>query len=158
MRHTVLGLLVLATALTVPAGLQGQQAASPPNPQQDTVVLRAEREIFAYPSFERRNPFKPLTGTEGGPRFELMRLQGIIYSTEPGRSVVLLTAGAGTRAGATGTSRVPGESARLRVGERWGNVRVVEIRPDRIIVDVEEFGLAERREMRLQTRSQGGSS
>lgn len=158
MRGRTPALLLLAAVLVAPAGLHGQQAAPPPNPQQDTLVLRAEREIFAYPSFERRNPFKPLTGAEGGPRFELMRLRGIIFSTEPGRSVALLTAGAGTRTGAGGDTRVPGQSARLRVGERWGNIRVVTIRPDRIIVDVEEFGLAERREMRLQTRSQGGSS
>jgi len=158
MRRRHLAPLLLTVALLAPAGLEGQQTAPPPSPQQDTLVLRAEREIFAYPGFERRNPFKPLTGTEGGPRFELMRLQGIIFSTEPGRSVALLTAGAGTRAGAAGGTRVPGQSARLRVGERWGNIRVVTIRPDRIIVDVEEFGLAERREMRLQTRSQGGSS
>lgn len=155
MRRGTLELFVLTVLCAVPAGLAGQD---PPPTQQDTVVLRAEREIFAYPGFERRNPFKPLTATEGGPRFELMRLQGIIHSSDPGRSVALITAGAPTRAPVPGAQGSRGESARLRVGERWGNVRVVEIFPDRIIVDVEEFGLAERREMRLQTRSQGGSS
>ncbi|MDT8341844.1 MAG: hypothetical protein RQ751_10055 [Longimicrobiales bacterium] len=155
-------LAVLVTGLLGSAGaLVAQQQRPPPTASTDSLVLRAEREVFAYPGFERRNPFKPLTSAEGGPRFEVMRLQGIIYSTEPGRSVALLTAG---RAGArpapgqptAGASRA--ESARLRTGERWGNVRIVEILRDRIIVDVEEFGLAERREMRLQTRSQGGSS
>jgi len=155
MCRAVLGAFVLSALAIIPAGLAAQNA---PPPQRDTLVLRAEREVFAYPGFERRNPFKPLTGAEGGPRFEVMRLQGIIYSAEPGRSVALLTTGAAARSGAPGSPGVRGESARLRVGERWGNVRVVEIRPDRIIVDVEEFGLAERREMRLQTRSQGGSS
>jgi len=151
------GLFMLVAALVVPVGASGQDQPPPRPPQQDSLELRAEREIFAYPSFERRNPFKPLTTAEGGPRFELMRLQGIIFSTEPGRSVALLTAGGGSRMTDAGQQTVRGESARLRAGERWGNVRIVEIRRDRIIVDVEEFGLAERREMRLQTRSQGGS-
>jgi hypothetical protein len=155
-RLTFAGGLLVAGFLILPAAAVAQNA--PPPPQQDSVELKAEREIFAYPSFERRNPFKPLTAAEGGPRFEMMRLQGIIYSREPGRSVATLTAGGGSRTTQAGVQAVRGQSARLRVGQRWGNVRVVEIRPDRIIVDVEEFGLAERREMRLQTRSQGGSS
>lgn len=155
--------LLLTALIALPAGLAAQEGQQPPPPvQQDSVELRAEREVFAYPEFERRNPFKPLTGSEGGPRFEQMVLSMVIHSTEPGRSVALLTASGGPRmtplgaeqAAARGTT-VP--TARLRVGERWGNVRVVEIFRDRIIVDVEEFGLVERREMRLQTRGQGGS-
>lgn len=154
--------LIAAALLVLPAGLraQGQQTPPPTPPQTspDSVELKAEREIFAYPGFERRNPFRPLTSSDGGPRFEQMRLQGIIYSAEPGRSVATLTAGGGQRISETGVQNVRGQSARLRVGQSWGNVRVVEIRPDRIIVEVEEFGLSERREMRLQTRGQGGQS
>jgi hypothetical protein len=119
------------------------------------VDLRAEREVFDYPDFARRNPFKPLTGIEGGPRFEQMRLTGIILSATPARSVATLRAGAASDR--TGAGDAQGRSTRLRVGERWGNVRVVAIRQDRIVVDVEEFGLAERREMLLPTRGQGGS-
>jgi hypothetical protein len=87
-----------------------------------------------------------------------MRLTMIIHSTEPGRSVALLTVGGGSMMTNAGVQQVSGESARLRAGQRWGNVRVVAIYRDRIVVDVTEFGLAERREMRLPTRSQGGSS
>lgn len=55
--------------------------------------------------------------------------------------------------------RPAGVARSLRVGERWGNIRVVEIRPDLVVVDVEEFGVAERKIMRLaDERSQGGSS
>jgi type II secretory pathway component PulC len=160
-RHLAPGAALLAGFLLLPTAGQAQDQQQPPPtpPRRDTATaeLRAEREVFAYPGFERRNPFKPLTSSEGGPRFEMMRLQGIIYSTEPGRSVALITAGGGTQMTATGTMNVRGEGARLRVGQRWGNVRVVEIRRDRIIVDVEEFGLSERREMVLNTRGQGGS-
>lgn len=156
-RAWILGGLVVTAAAMAPAGVAAQDRPPTPPAQQDSLELRAEREIFSYPSFERRNPFKPLTTADGGPRFELMRLEGVIFSTEPGRSVALVTAGGGSRMTDSGMQTVRGESARLRVGERWGNVRVVEIRRDRIIVDVTEFGLAERREMRLPTRSQGGS-
>jgi len=50
-----------------------------------------------------------------------------------------------------------GQVERLRVGERWGNVRIISISSDVVIVDVAEFGIQERREMRLQSRGQGGS-
>lgn len=154
-------LLALAGLLLLPSVAWAQQpppaGAGPPPPpaeRRDSVDLRAEREVFDYPEFARRNPFKPLTGIEGGPRFEQMRLTGVILSDVPARSVATLTAG-GSSGAASREDR--GRSARLRVGERWGNVRVVAIRQDRIVVDVEEFGLAERREMLLPTRGQGGS-
>lgn len=154
------GLILLAGTLLLPGAgyaqdTQAQQAGPPP--RRDSVELRPEREVFAYPGFERRNPFQPLLGGPGGPRFELMRLQAIVYSREPGRSLATLTAGGGNRMTDTGLQVSRGESRRLRVGQSWGNVRVIEIRPDRVIVEVEEFGLAERREMRLENRSQGGS-
>lgn len=156
-----IGSLLLALAL-LPAGLVGQEEEgdAPPPTSPDSVQLRAEREIFAYPAFERRNPFRPLTaaGEGAGPRFEQMRLQGILYSPEAGRSVATLTVGGRAVQSPSGSAQsTRGQAAYLRAGERWGNVRIVEIRPDRIIVEVEEFGLAERREMRLETRSQGGS-
>ena len=38
----------------------------------------------------------------------------------------------------------------------WGNVRVVEIQRDRVVLDVEEFGLTERRVLELTRRRAGG--
>jgi len=148
------GLLALAGLLLLPTDALAQEPGppAPPAERRDSVDLRAEREVFEYPEFERRNPFKALTGTEGGPRFEQMKLTGVIFSDVPARSVATLTTG-----GSSGGGSQAGRSARLRAGERWGNVRVVSIRQDRIVVDVEEFGLAERREMLLPTRGQGGS-
>ena len=154
--------LALGGILMLPATGTAQAptgpAAAPERERPDSVQLRAEREVFEYPAFQRRNPFKALTGDEGGPRFEQMKLTGIIHSAEAGRSVATLTAGGGSQMTESGTRQgTRGRSSRLRVGERWGNVRIVAIRPDRILVDVEEFGLAERREMLLPTRGQGGS-
>jgi hypothetical protein len=116
-----------------------------------------EREVFSYPVFGRRNPFKSLVAEGAGPRFEQMRLEMIIYSEDPARSMALLSAGRRGAPAAQPGSAPRGQSARLRVGERWGNVRIVAIRPKQVVVAVEEFGLTEQRTMELPTRGQGGS-
>jgi hypothetical protein len=52
---------------------------------------------------------------------------------------------------------VPAGTRRLRRGETWGNMRVVEIQQDRVVVDVNEFGLTERRVLELtRRRAEGG--
>lgn len=133
-----------AAAQNAQQGRQGQQGT-----QMEQTQLVFEREVFEYPSFERRNPFRPLLADEAGPRFESMRLQGIIYTPgERARSMVILAAGGGQGGGIT---------RRLREGERWGNVRVLEIRSREVLVEIEEFGLTEQMVMRLPTLGQGGS-
>lgn len=136
------GLLCLALPAAV-AAQGGQQQPRPLGP--DTTRLVFEREVFQYPDYERRNPFAPLLGAdEGGPQFDRVRLLGIIYSSDPSRSVVLLGSG--------------DQSRRLRVGETWGNTRVLEIRPEQVVVEVEEFGLTEQRVMQFTRTRQGGGS
>lgn len=156
----MVGLALAASASQRPAGAQEDAAAQeqeqdPPVRPQTNLVF--EREVFTYPSFERRNPFATLAAnTEGAPRFEQMRLEGIVFSEQPGMSLALLSAGRrGTDGAAPGTA--VGSSRRLRAGERWGNVRIVEIRRTQVVVEVEEFGTTERRTMELPTRGQGGS-
>lgn len=139
----------------LPAGLAAQEPEAPPALPQEPTELVFEREVFDYPSYERRNPFSPLTTTASGPRFEQIRLRGIIYSPDPRRSVALLGRATGQGGGAQASG---GQTRRIRVGEAWGNVRVLEIRRDEIVVEVEEFGLTERRVMQLERRrGQGGS-
>lgn len=141
------GLALLALAL--PAVLAAQEPPAGPPPEPTELVF--EREVFDYPTYERRNPFRPLTSETSGPRFEQIRLRGVIYSPDPRRSVALLAA-------VTPGSDGAGQTRRVRVGESWGNVRVLEIRRDEVVVEVEEFGLTERRVMQLERRrGQGGS-
>jgi hypothetical protein len=45
----------------------------------------------------------------------------------------------------------------VKVGQTIGNTTIREIQRDRVIVDVEEFGLTERRTMFFLSRRQGGS-
>jgi len=130
------------------SGAQAQTPSqAPPDPgtpvaTPDTVQLIFEREVFAYPSHVRRNPFRALSGVgEGGPRYEDLSLLGVILSSEPGGSVALM----GVRGARD--SAVP--TQRIRVGQRLGNVRIVEIREREVVVQVEEFGMLERRVMAL---------
>lgn len=162
----------LAIAL-VPAALTAQD---PPPPTQDgqqvqatapgdtaVVELVLRREAFTYPTFARRNPFLPLTAAdESGPRFDQMQLTGILYDpSDASRSMAVISVGGGVASGDPSVVSVGemqrGQVERLRVGERWGNVRIISISSDVVIVDVAEFGIQERREMRLQSRGQGGS-
>lgn len=132
-----------AVAALVLAGAALAQGPPSDEPPQEDTNLVFEREVFDYPSFERRNPFVPLLSTAEGPRFEQMRLRGLIYSPDATGSVALIGAGA--------------RSQRLRAGQSWGNVRVLEIRRTEVLVEVQEFGITEQRVMTLPARGQGGS-
>jgi len=162
----LLPLLVVANAAMAQEGgaIEGGQVAVAGSPHASGSAERPrstdlvfEREVFDYPQFTRRNPFLALLASEGGPRYEQIRLRGIIYSEAPEESVALLGIGAVAEQGSAaqaptnGTSR----SRRVRVGGTWGNVRVLEIRRTEILVEVEEFGLTEQRTMRMPPRGQG---
>lgn len=148
---------VLAGTLLLPAGLRGQ--TPPPAQQPPPTELVFEREVFTYPTFQRRNPFLPLTaGNQGGPRFEQLRLMGIIYSEIPSESVAIIGTSTVNMSedGATVTV-LDGLSWYLKVGQSLGNLRIVDVRPDQVVVEVEEFGLTEQKIMQLQTRRLGGT-
>ena len=144
-----------------------QEDASPANPVVPVEPeLVFEREVFMYPQFSRRNPFAVLVASRSGPRFEQIRLRMIIHASSPRGSVALLGVGEGSdqpQDANAATSR--DQTRRVRVGERWGNVTILEIRQQEILVQVEEFGLTEQRIMRLPARAararsvgaQGGS-
>lgn len=154
---------------------RGAEAAPPPA-QVEEPELVFEREMFRYPNIARRNPFKPLVGDASGPRFEQMELRGVVYSTDQRQSVALLglrgkfaqrlqqrvqqqtaAAEAGTLPPQVDTILVPDPSTRLKVGQSWGNVRVVQIARDNVVLDVTDFGLTERRTLTMTlVRRQGG--
>lgn len=130
------------TFLMIPSGVEAQQA--PPGgagASSDTVELIFEREVFEYPAFQRRNPFRPLTGDDAGPRFEELALLGVILSGDGAASVALL----GPRGAAEGS-----RNWRVREGDVLGNVRVLAIRQRDILVEVDEFGIRESRVLELR--------
>lgn len=123
----------------------------PPEPPAET-VLAFEREVFVYPSFDRVNPFRPLLATDsGGPRYERLRLSLIIYVETPGRSVATLSTSVATITEDGTISATLGDSFYLKVGQTIGNTTIVEINRESIEVDVEEFGITDRKTMRLLT-------
>lgn len=142
-----------------PQAAVSQQPPTPPPAQQPPTELVFEREVFTYPSFQRRNPFLPLTGADqGGPRFEQLRLLGIIFSEVPTESVAILgTSTIEISEDGAEVTIVPGLSWYLKAGQAVGNTRIVEIRRDQVVVDVEEFGLTEQKIMQAQTRRLGGT-
>lgn len=78
------------------------------------------REVFRYPSGGRRNPFMPVdAGVEEGPRFQNLRLTGVIYSPSVGSVAVLL-------------DQTTGERYRVRDGQTVGQARVLEIRRNEV--------------------------
>lgn len=155
-RRATLILILAAAALLAPDRASAQQ---PPPVQQSPTELVFEREIFTYPTFARRNPFRPLTGSnQGGPRFESLRVLGIIYSDDPIASTAMLgTSTVTVSEDGTSVTVAKGQSWYLKRGQSIGNIRVVEIRRDQVVVEVEEFGLTERKTMQLQIRRLGGT-
>lgn len=137
--------------------LSGQDTLSTPPPQTvDSLDLVFEREAFVYPMYDRRNPFLPLVaGDEFGPRFEEIRLTGIIHSVDPDRSVAMFVTRTGQeqRTEQTDASQ---KSFRVRRGDTLGNVRILEIHETRVVVLVEEFGLTEQRVLELPRPGEGG--
>jgi hypothetical protein len=150
-------LAVVAALGVIPAAVSAQQAPPPGGPPQAEPELVFEREVFRYPSFTRRNPFVPLEGAGGEVRFEQLSLIGIMYSSDPASSVAVLSTGGYTIAANGTLSPVTGQAFNAKVGQRIGNTTIREIQRDRVIVDVEEFGLTDRRTMVFLSRRQGGS-
>jgi len=153
------GLVLLTGALLFPLALAGQEQQTPPKQPTKPTELVFEREVFQYPAFERRNPFKALVAADqGGPRFDQLRLMGIIHSDDPElRVAVLGTSTVTTSEDGASVSVDKGKAWYLKVGQSVGNVRIIEIRTDQIVVEVAEYGLTEQKIMQLETRRLGGT-
>jgi hypothetical protein len=145
----------LALLLTAPA--VGAQDAPPPQQPAPDAELVFEREVFDYPSFTRRNPFRPLSGPGGELRFEDLSLIGIMFAPDGTNSVAVLSTGGVVVNDDGTTAPVAGDAFYLKVGERIGNATIVEIRRDAVILDVQEFDAIERRTMNFISRRQGGT-
>lgn len=104
------------------------------------------REVFSYPRAARPDPFRSLLqDVQVGVRFQDLRLRGVIYNSEGGRSVAVLWDEANQR-------RIRGS-----VGDRIGSVTIVAITPRRVDVVIEEFGVARRESLQLTAQPQTGT-
>jgi len=146
------GLILLGFAFLFVLPLSAQDEGGPPAEEPDSLVF--EREVFDYPQYDRRNPFAELLGSAGGgPRFEQLTLKAIVYTSDPRLNVATFST-------STGDERRPGSTVRARVGDRIGNSLVLEILERSVVLEVDEFGLTDRRviELRPRTEGQGGPS
>jgi hypothetical protein len=136
MRPLALCFLLLAGASTTAAqapakakpagGSVGARAAAP-----DSAVV-IMREVFAYGSNGRRDPFVSLMTTgEIRPLITDLALIGVIYDDEsPRRSVAILTDGS------------TGKMYRASVGQAVGRMTVARIGKQDITMAIDEFGLS----------------
>lgn len=156
------GQVVAALELRLPvagAGVDapdGSDSAPPATQRQVSVVpplladaepLPWERDHFEYEAGDMRNPFlPPRREAPQGPRFHELVLLGVVLASDAERGVALLRAGR-TRGSPT---------FRVQPGEELGEVRVLAVRRDRVIVAVE--GQAGEAEIVLPRRAGGGGS
>lgn len=148
MMRRFVGVLVAVLSLVAAPAAAQDPPPPPPGPPAETELV-FEREVFQYPQFTVRNPFKALVAADaGGPRYDQLRLSGIIFSEDPSRSVAVFNT-ANVTVNEDGTlSAEDGESFYAKVGQTIGNVTIIEITLEYVVVDVEEFGLADRKIMR----------
>jgi hypothetical protein len=131
-------LTVLAIAI-VAAPAAAQQPAAPDAGQGGEPKLVFDREIFHYPGKARRDPFRPLTATAAGPLFTDLKLNMILYSDDPGSSIVSVT-------------DASLKQYRLRRGDSVGNATVVDIGPTRVVFSVLDFGIRRQEILNLKER------
>jgi hypothetical protein len=146
---------VLAAAALGPRALIGQ-ARPPTLPGAEGAAAASgaeagepdpDREVFIYPGGDRRDPFERLLpGNPAGARFEELRLVGVIHSPNPRESVALVSSRTATRAPLSGIGE---DMLRLRQDVVLGDMKVIRVEKERVIVEITRFGVGERRELRL---------
>lgn len=123
--------VAFASLLLVPTGVVAQESDT------GSVVMR---EVFEYPVEGRRDPFEPLSaGEQLGPRFEDLRLSGVIYSPERGSIAVLV-------------DRATQRRYRVWEGDVIGGARLIRVGPDRAEFQVTVFGVSRRDTLTLKSQ------
>ncbi|MFV1988231.1 MAG: hypothetical protein ACC682_13180 [Gemmatimonadota bacterium] len=124
------GAVIALPAMVAPAVAQTQTATT-----RSTVY---EREVFEYPSLGRRDPFRSLSaGEDLGPRFDDLRLSGVLFNQEVGSVATLLDESTGRR-------------YRVREGESLGEARVIAIRIDEVDFLITSFGISRQETLRVK--------
>ncbi len=112
--------------------------ATPVEAQESQEDSALTREVFDYPSTGRRDPFEPLsTEQDLGPRFEDLRLAGVIYSPDRGSIAVLVDVATQRR-------------YRVWEGDVIGGARLISVGQDHAEFTVTVFGVSRRDTLRLK--------
>lgn len=131
---------LLALVLAAPAAAQQAPARPVSNTSEPKLVF--EREVFQYAGHTRRDPFRPLTAKSSGPLFTDLTLHMILYSEDPGSSVVAV-------------SDAAKKHYRLRRGDSVGNATVIDIGPTRVVFSVLDFGIRRQEVLDLKEKREG---
>ncbi len=135
------------------AAVPGAPATEPPPPQTaEMAQTEAEaqtqtellREVFTYTG-SGRDPFESLLRSGGvRPLIGDLRVTAINFDARyPGGSVAVLR------------DTTVGKRYTVRVGDELGRLRVTAIRPDEVLVMIEEFGVERQSSLRLRRRQEG---
>jgi len=121
----------IAASLSMTAAPTAAQATT-------TASTVYEREVFDYPSMGRRDPFRPLNaGEQIGPRFEDLRVSGVLFNSQIGSVATL-------------TDEQHGRRYRVREGDTLGEVRVVAIRRHEVDFLISSFGVSRQETLRVK--------
>ena len=131
-----------AESAAEPAAESTDTAAAPEQAAQADMEL--VREVFTYQG-SGRDPFESLLRTgEVRPLIEDLRVTVINFDPRyPGASVAVLR------------DTTVDQRYTVRVGDELGRMRVVEIRPDEVMVVIEEFGVERQVAIRQRRRQEG---
>ena len=152
--------LATAAAVLTPGWLAGQDRGAPPpvaddaRPvsvqgvfEPDDVEQTLDREVFVYLDDGRRDPFHPLLpGDSEDPRFEELRLMGLVLAPDSRQSVALVGVSRGEPSAPTSARQ---RMFRLREGAVLGDMTILRVEQEHVVVEVRRFGMREQLELHL---------
>lgn len=107
-------------------------------PTQDSTKVTFEREVFTYDSGERRDPFaSPFETGEIRPLIADLHVVGIIFDAS-GRNSVAVMRDVSTQI-----------QYRVKVGQMLGRAKVSQIRPQEVVMTIEEYGFRRQELLKL---------
>lgn len=116
----------------------GAQSTSEGSRGQSEPIRVYEREVFDYPSAGRQDPFQTLNAGERlGPRFDDLRLTGVLYNPQIASVATL-------------TDQKTSRRYRVRESDMLGEVRVLEIRPQEVVFLITSYGISRREVLRVK--------
>jgi hypothetical protein len=120
---------------------QAGTAMPAPIAGKDSNKVTFEREVFAYVSAGRRDPFaSPIETGEIRPLVADLKVVGIIFDPSGRNSVVVLR------------DMSTQQQYRAKPGQVLGRARVSQIKPQEVVLTIEEYGFSRQEILRLNTQ------
>ncbi len=128
-------------AAQTPAAKAPAAKAAAPAPVKDSSKISFDREVFAYVSEGRRDPFaSPIETGEIRPLVADLRLVGVIYDPAGRNSVAVMR------------DQSTGQQYRAKAGQMLGRVRVSQVRPQEVVMTIEEYGFSRQEVLKLNVQ------